>query len=37
MLKSRRMRRVGHEARMVDIKHANKILIGKPEEKRQLG
>jgi hypothetical protein len=37
MLKSRRMRWVGHVARMVEKRNAYRILVGKPEGKRSLG
>jgi hypothetical protein len=37
MIKSRRMRLVGHVARVEEMKNAYKILVGKPEGKRQLG
>jgi hypothetical protein len=35
MIKSRRMRWAGHrfKTRMVEIKNAHKILVGKPDEK----
>jgi hypothetical protein len=36
MIKSRRMKRVGHVMRMGD-ENAYKILVGKPEGKRPLG
>jgi hypothetical protein len=36
MIKSRRMRWVGHVARMRE-KNAYRILVGKPEGKRSLG
>jgi hypothetical protein len=36
MIKSRRMRWVGHEARMVEKRNAYRILVGKPERKRPL-
>jgi CRISPR/Cas system-associated protein Cas7 (RAMP superfamily) len=35
MIKLRRMRWAGHVAHMVDMKNAYKILVGKPEGKRQ--
>jgi hypothetical protein len=37
MLKSRRMRRAGHVARMGETRNAYRILVGKPEGKRPLG
>jgi hypothetical protein len=37
VIRSRRMRQVGHVARMGEMKNANKILVGKPEQKRPLG
>jgi hypothetical protein len=37
MIKSRRMRWAGHVARMGEKSNAYGILVGKPEEKRQLG
>jgi hypothetical protein len=37
VIKTRRMRRTGHVARMEDTKYAWKVLIGKPEGKRPLG
>jgi hypothetical protein len=37
MIKSRRMRREGHVARMVKKRNAYRILVGKPEGKRPLG
>jgi hypothetical protein len=37
MIKSRRMRWVGHVARMGVKRNAYRILVGKPEGKRQLG
>ena len=37
VVKSRRMRRDGHVARMEEGRSAFKILIGKPTEERQLG
>ena len=36
-IKSRRMRRVGHVAHMVDRKGVFRVLMGKPEGKRPLG
>jgi hypothetical protein len=33
MIKSRRMRRAGHVARMGEKRNAYRILMGKPEEK----
>jgi hypothetical protein len=36
MIKSRRMRWVGHVARMVETRNAYRILVGKPEGKRPL-
>jgi hypothetical protein len=36
MIKSRRMRWVGHVARMVEKRNAYRILVGKPERKRPL-
>jgi hypothetical protein len=36
-IKSRRMRCVGHVARMVAKRNAYRILVGKPEGKRPLG
>jgi hypothetical protein len=36
MIKSRRMRWAGHEARMGDTRNAYRILVGKPEGKRPL-
>jgi hypothetical protein len=36
MTKSRRMRWAGYVARMVEKKNAYRILVGKPEGKRQL-
>ena len=36
MIKSRRLRRAGHVARMEDIRSAFKILTGKPTGKRPL-
>jgi hypothetical protein len=37
MIKSRRMRLVGHVARMWEKRNAYRILVGKPERKRPLG
>jgi hypothetical protein len=37
MIKSRRVRRAGHVARMGETKNAYRILMGKLEGKRQLG
>jgi hypothetical protein len=37
MMKSRRMRRAGHVARMGEKRNTYRILVGKPERKRQLG
>jgi hypothetical protein len=37
MMKSRRMRRAGHVARMEEIRNAINIFVGYPEEKRPLG
>jgi hypothetical protein len=37
MIKSRRMRRAGHVARMGEKRNAYRILVGKPEGKRPLG
>jgi hypothetical protein len=37
MIKSRRMRWAGHVTRMGETRNASKILVGKPEGKRQLG
>jgi hypothetical protein len=37
MIKSRRMKRVGHVARMGEKRHAYRILVGKPEGKRPVG
>jgi hypothetical protein len=37
MIKSRRMRWAGHEARMGEKRNAYRILVGKPEGKRPLG
>jgi hypothetical protein len=34
MIKSRRMRRPGHVARMGETRNAYRILVGKPEGKR---
>jgi hypothetical protein len=37
MIKSRRMRWAGHVARMGEKRNGYRILVGKPEGKRQLG
>jgi hypothetical protein len=37
MIKTRRMRREGHVARMGEKRNAYRILVGKPEGKRPLG
>jgi hypothetical protein len=37
MIKSRRMRWVGHVARMRERRNAYRILVGKPEGRRPLG
>jgi hypothetical protein len=37
MIKSRRMRWMGHLARMGEKRNAYRILVGKPEGKRPLG
>jgi hypothetical protein len=37
MIKSRRLRLAGHEARMREKRNAYRILVGKPEGKRPLG
>jgi hypothetical protein len=37
IIKSRRMRWVGHETRMVEKRNAYRLLVGKPEGKRPLG
>jgi hypothetical protein len=37
MIKSRRMRRAGHVARMGETRNAYRILVGKPVRKRPLG
>jgi hypothetical protein len=37
MIKSRRMRRAGHVARMGEKRNAYRILVGNPEGKRPLG
>jgi hypothetical protein len=37
MIKSRRMRWAGHIARMTEKRNIYRILVGKPEGKRQLG
>jgi hypothetical protein len=36
-IRSRRMRRAGHAARMEEKRNAYRILVGKPEGKRPLG
>jgi len=36
-IKSRRMRWVGHVARMGERRGVNRVLVGKPERKRPLG
>jgi ribosome biogenesis protein Tsr3 len=36
-IKSRRMRRVGHVARVGEKRNAYRLLVGKPEGKRPLG
>ena len=36
-LKSRRLRRAGHVARMKQFRNACRVLMGKPESKRHLG
>ena len=36
-LKSRRLRRAGHVARMEQSRNAYRVLVGKPESKRPLG
>jgi hypothetical protein len=36
MIKSRRMRGVGHVTRMEENRNPHRISVGKPEEKRQL-
>jgi hypothetical protein len=36
-IKSRRMRWVGHTARMVERRNVYRVLVGKPEGKRPLG
>jgi hypothetical protein len=36
-IKSRRMRREGHVARMGEERNVYRVLVGKPEEKRPLG
>jgi hypothetical protein len=37
IIKSRRMKWAGHEARMGEKRNAYRLLVGKPEEKRPLG
>ena len=37
MIKSRRMRRAGHVARMGESRGVYRVLVRKPEGKRQLG
>ena len=37
VIKSRRMRRAGHVARMEEVRGMHKVLVGKPEGKRPLG
>jgi hypothetical protein len=37
MIKSRRMRRTGHVARMAEVRGVYKVLVGRPEGKRPLG
>ena len=37
VIKSRRMRRAGHVARMGEERGVYRVLVGKPEEKRPLG
>jgi hypothetical protein len=37
MIKSRRMRWVGHAGRMGEIRNAYKFLVGKPEDVRLFG
>jgi hypothetical protein len=37
ILKSRRMRWVGHVSQLGEKRHAYRLLVGKPEEKRPLG
>jgi hypothetical protein len=37
MIKSRRMGRVGHVARLEDMRNSYKFLVGEPEGKRPLG
>ena len=37
VIKSRRMRWAGHVARMGERRGVNRVLVGKPEEKRPLG
>jgi hypothetical protein len=36
VIKSRRMRRVGHVARMMERRDAYRLLVGKPEGKRTI-
>jgi len=37
VLKSRKMRWVGHVARMGEVRGLHRVLVGKPEGKRPLG
>jgi hypothetical protein len=37
VIKARRMRLVGHVARMGEVRGADNILVGRPEERRPLG
>jgi hypothetical protein len=37
VIKSRRVGRIGHVARMVEMRNANRILVGKAVEKRSHG
>ena len=37
VIKSRRMRRAGHVARMGEVRGVYRILVGKPEGKRPMG
>jgi hypothetical protein len=37
IIKSRRMRWAGHVARMMEKRHAYRLLVGKPEGRRPLG
>ena len=37
VVKSRRMKRAGHVARMGEGRGVHRVLVGKPEEKRPLG